>query len=44
MIDFVLGKFSKEEREKLNVILNTTNNIIEDFISLDIEKLMSKYN
>lgn len=43
-IDFVLGKFNKQETEKINEVLNTVNNIIEDYIVLDFEKLMSKYN
>ena len=43
-IDFVLGKFSKEEFETIKLTLNKVNNIINDYLLLDFEKLMSKYN
>lgn len=43
-VDYVLGKFSKEEFEKLNKVYKIVNNIIEDFVKIDFEKLMSKYN
>lgn len=42
--DYVLGKFSKEEYEILTKLLEVTNDLLEDFISVDFEKLMSKYN
>ncbi len=42
--DYVLGKFSKEELEKLNKIIAFSANIIDDFLDLDIEKVKSKYN
>ena len=42
--DYVLGKFSKDELDVLEQIYSVTDNLIEDFISLDFEKLMSKYN
>jgi len=43
-VDYVLGKFSKEELDKLNKLYKTVNNIIEDFVKIDFQKLMSKYN
>ena len=42
--DYVLGKLSKEEIDELNKKLNTVNNIIDDFVRIDFEKVMSKYN
>ena len=42
--DYVLGKFSKEEREELMNIYSKLDNIINDFIVLDIDKLKLKYN
>ena len=43
-IEFVLGKFSKEDLNILTGVFEIVNNIIEDFISLDFDKLMNKYN
>ena len=42
--DYVLGKFSKKELEKLTEIMKFSNNIIDDFITMNIDKVMSKYN
>ena len=42
--DYVLGKFSKEENEILNKIINNVPGIFEDYLSLSFEQLMSKYN
>ena len=42
--DYVLGKFSKEDLEIIEKIMKFSNDIINDFISLDIDKVMSKYN
>ena len=42
--DYVLGKFSKEESEILMNIYSNLANIIDDFISLDTDKLKQKYN
>lgn len=41
---YVLSKFNKEELELLNKKLEITKNIINDFVEMDFEKLMSKYN
>jgi len=42
--DYVLGKFSKKELEELNKKFDIVNNIINDFVKIDFEKVMSKYN
>ena len=45
IVDYVLGKFSKEEREVLNNSCNVINSVIKDFINdVDVEKLKSRYN
>ena len=42
--DYVLGKFNKEERDKLKILLNDLIGIVDDFCDIDIESLKSKYN
>ena len=42
--DYVLGKFQKKELDKLNKILSFSSNVIDDFLDLNIDKVMSKYN
>ena len=42
--DYVLGKFSKEEVEKLNSIYSNLVNVIDDFCNISLEMLKSKYN
>jgi len=42
--DYVLGKFSKDEKMILDDLENTINQLLNDYILLDFEKLMSKYN
>ena len=42
--DYVLGKFSKEDKEILDNTYNKLINLVEDFIKLDKTMLMSKYN
>lgn len=44
LIDYVLGKFSKEDNEKLENVFKTICDVMEDFTVLDIDKLMDKYN
>ena len=44
LIDYVLQKFSKEELKKVQDILPTICEVINDFIIHDIDYLMSKYN
>lgn len=43
-MDYVLGKFSKKEKEILKQIVPTINSILDDFIDTNFEVLMSKYN
>ena len=42
--DYVLGKFSKEQVEELNKIYGNLVNVIDDFCSISLEMLKSKYN
>lgn len=42
--DYVLGKFNNEELDILNSILPITKDIIDDYINIPFEKIMSKYN
>lgn len=42
--DYVLGKFTKEEYEKLSSSIETATNIIRDFINQPFDKVMNKYN
>lgn len=42
--DYVIGKFSKEDLEKINKIYSFSSDVIDDFLDSDIEKVMSKYN
>ena len=42
--DYVLGKFSNEDFEKIQQIMKFSDDIINDFLKKDIEKVMSKYN
>ena len=42
--DYVLGKFSKEDFEKIEESIKLTKDIIEDFVDNDFISLMSKYN
>lgn len=43
-INYVLGKFNKEEQEIINIELEKISNIIEDFTKYDFNKVMSLYN
>lgn len=42
--DYVLGKFSKEELEFINPIIENMPNIIKDFLTLSFDNVMNKYN
>lgn len=42
--DYVLGKFSKNDLEKIKKIYNFSTDLIDDFLDKDIEHVMSKYN
>ena len=43
-IDYVIGKVTKEELEKMNSINAKAENIIDDYLTLDFDNLMNKYN
>ncbi len=42
--DYVLGRFSLEEREKIDSVLNTVTDIFDDFCINSFENVMNKYN
>ena len=42
--DYVLGKFSKEELNLINAIVEKMPNIIEDYLTLPFDNVMNKYN
>ncbi|MGN1000770.1 MAG: aminoacyl-tRNA hydrolase [Bacilli bacterium] len=42
--EYVLGKIRKSDLDKYNDIFEIVNNIIDDFLLLDFERIMSKYN
>ena len=42
--DYVLGKFTKDEEKILNESINTSCDIIDDYVSLNFDELMNKYN
>lgn len=44
IVDFVLGKFTKEETEVINSTLSNAFDIINDYINLTFENFMNKYN
>lgn len=44
LADYVLGRFGKEDDEKVNSILPTIESIIDDFTKLSIDDLVQKYN
>ena len=42
--DYVLGKFSKDDREKIEEAIKKSYDIIIDYINLDFTELQNKYN
>ena len=42
--DYVLSHFTKEDLRMFNDVYKITNDILDDFISLDFQRLMNKYN
>lgn len=42
--DYVLGKFSKEEMDLINPIMDKMPNIIKDYLTISFDNIMSKYN
>ncbi len=43
-IDYVLGKFSKDEQEILEKLSIIVGNLLDDFFRMDFSTLMNKYN
>ena len=44
-INFVLGRFTKEESEIVNPMFSTVNSLLEDVLkNIQIDKIMQKYN
>ncbi len=43
-VDYVLGKFSKEEMITLSKVINITYNLFQDYLVMSYENLMNKYN
>lgn len=44
LVDYVLGKFSKVDLNIINEMFEKNSDLIEDFVSLSFDNLMSKYN
>ncbi|ERK56099.1 aminoacyl-tRNA hydrolase [Gemella bergeri ATCC 700627] len=44
VVDYVLGKFTKEEMNEIEKIYKKSINAIEDFSKMNIVELMNKYN
>ena len=42
--DYVLGKFSKEDKETIEKMKPTIDELLENFLNLDFDRLMGKYN
>lgn len=42
--DYVLGKFTKDEMDLINPIIDKMPNIIEDYLKLPFDNVMNKYN
>ena len=42
--DYVLGKFTKEEQDLINPIIDKMPDIIEDYLKLPFDNVMNKYN
>ena len=42
--DYVLGKLSEEEKDRLEKVENTVLDILDDYFKLSFDELMAKYN
>ena len=42
--DYVLGSFNKEDMESIDLSIKKTESIIEDFLKMEFNELMNKYN
>ncbi len=43
-INYVIGRISKKEKELLNKVIKISGKVIDDFITMDYNDLMNKYN
>lgn len=43
-VDYVLGKFSNEEKKELPLLLNNSVDIVKSFVSIGSQLTMTKYN
>lgn len=43
-VDYVIGNFTKSEKEKVNKVVKLSENIINDFVKFPFSDLMNKYN
>lgn len=43
-IDYVIGKIPKEELEKLEKVTDKANEILRDYLNMNFDNLMNKYN
>ncbi len=43
-IDYVIGKVSKEELDKMNSVNKYAKELIEDFLTMNFDNVMNKYN
>ena len=43
-INYVLGKFNNEEKEKLSIVIDKMPSLLNDFLSMNFDNLMNKYN
>ena len=43
-IDYVLSKFSKDEKDKMIAVFNKASNMIKDYLSMSFENFMNEYN
>ena len=43
-VDYVIGNFSKKDREIIDISLEKAVDIVQDFIALPFEQVMSRYN
>lgn len=44
MVNYVIGKFSKEQFEKLESVLTQIPAILDDYLEMSFDNLMNKYN
>ena len=42
--DYVLGKLSKEDSDKIEEVKDIVMDILDDYFKMDFDSLMAKYN